>query len=88
MQALAASSALVLFVIVCVAIWNRGYQDTLVQRAGLVLAALGCVFVLWTAVTGRPLDNALVWTLLGCSVFAVGTLIKRVQAHRAGKVST
>lgn len=86
-QTLSIAVSLVIFSVVCVAIWNVNYQDTLTQRLGLVLVALGCLFVVYAVGTDRPLTNPMLWTLSGVAVFAVGTLIKRVRAHRLGKVA-
>jgi len=86
-QILAITLSLVIFLVVCVAIWNVNYQDTLTQRLGLVLVALGCLFVVYAGGTARPLTNPMLWTLSGVAVFAVGTLVKRVRAHRLGKVA-
>lgn len=85
-QLLATVTGLVIFVVSTVAIWNIHYPDTLIQRVGLVLTDLGALFVVHAAVLSRPLEGPMLWTLVGVSVFAVGTLVKRVRAHRLGKV--
>lgn len=78
----AVSVSLVLLSVVCIAIWNTHYPDTLTQRLGLVLTALGCIFVAHAAIFGTLTVPPLLWTLFGVSVFAVGTLLKRVRQHR------
>ncbi len=85
-QLLACAVSLVLFIVASVAIWNTAYPDTLTQRLGLVITDLGAIFTFHASVTGNSLVNSMLWTLVGVAIFAVGTLIKRVRAHRLGKV--
>lgn len=86
-QLLAVLVCTVIFVVTCVAIWNVNYPDTLTQRSGLVLTALGCIFVVYAVLVGRPFTNPMLWTLTGVAVFAVGTLLKRARAYRVERVS-
>lgn len=85
-QLLSAATGLVIFVVASVAIWNTNYPDTLTQRVGLVVADLGALFMIHAALLCRPLEGPMLWTLVGVSVFALGTLTKRVRAHRLGRV--
>lgn len=75
---------------VCVlGVLHPRYEDNLVQRAGMAVAALGALAELWWQYHGhfKP-DAADVVFAGGVALFAIGTVLKKVLAPRRRRRST
>ena len=84
-----ALSTVLILAICVIGVLHPRYEDNLVQRLGMAVAALGGVAELWWLYQGQfmPDETDIVFSG-GVALFALGTVLKKILAPRKRRRST